>query len=238
MSVQCNDLIGDRKLGEEWEVNFGTLAKNYGATFTANQIGRTGAAEAYYLGSDGKRARLILPDFALWTFPGQHHEIKHKDRAKRGPRKECYGLERYRFDSLVEFQGRCKQVVYYTIHDHEKAGGKLVKENRIQDWVTAPVDILDGSWSFSENGDSYCNSGTKTKEILYWHYSLFTPLEYVLSGEPMDLVLKSNPLLAEVERLRSEVVKFRRMANEAASIPRSVSSMRRRQENASLFLQL
>jgi len=238
MSAQCQDIDRDRALGELWEVKFGTIAAQHGATVTANQIGRTRAAKAFFRGSDGRLMPLILPDFALWTFPGQHHEIKHKDKAKSGIRRGCYGLERYRFDSLLEFQDRSKQSVYYTIHDHEMAGGKYAKENRLQDWVTAHVSTLDGSWTCAEMGKTWCNGKEEVKEILYWDYTLFSPLEHVLSGKPMDMVLKTNPLLAEVEKLRSEVVKFRRIANEAAAASGRGPPMRRRQENTSLFLPL
>lgn len=227
MSVQCTNLKDDRAIGEKWERKFGTIAARYGHAVTANQIRRSGSAVAHYIADDGSYRTLILPDFVIWSFPGQHHEIKHKSPAKSGPRRGCYGLERYRFDSLKHFQAICQQQVFYTIHDHERAGGKFVEENRVEDWLTVSISDMDGTHEYAEpNGTSWCNGKQIQTEILYWHQSLFVPLASVLDGFEQT-VLPTNPLYAslqqkdfelgetqsEIDRLRADLLDEKRRRN-------------------------
>lgn len=228
MSSQCVNLKDDRSIGEKWERKFGTLAARYGHAVTANQIRRSGSAVAHYIADDGSYRTLILPDFVIWSFPGQHHEIKHKEPAKAGKRRGCYGLERYRFDSLKHFQSICQQRVFYTIHDHERAGGKFVEENRIDDWLTISISDMDGAHEcVDQNGKSWCNGKPIQTEILYWHQSLFVPLASVLDEGFEQSVLPTNPLYAslqqkdfelgetqsEIERLRADLLDEKRRRN-------------------------
>lgn len=183
--IHCANLQSDRKLGEIWEKNFGQLAIRHGLTVTAHQIGRQQSASAWYFEGDQKR-HVILPDVVVWSFPGQHHEIKHKNPTKRGE----FGLEAYRFDSLRWFQKTTKQPVFYSIHNHDFSGGRDGTDNRLEHWVTASVSILDGAWAREdENGHSYCNGQKIQTKILYWGTDLFIPLACVLNGEFQDEVL-------------------------------------------------
>jgi len=227
MSDQCTDLKKDRAIGEKWERKFGTLAARYGHAVTANQIKRTGSAVAHYIADDGSFRTLILPDFVIWSFPGQHHEIKHKSPATTGKRRGCYGLEQYRFDSLKHFQSICQQQVYYTIHDHVKAGGKYAEENRVEDWLTISISEMDGAHDYAEEGTSWCNGNPIRTEILYWHQSLFVPLASVLDENFQATILPTNPLQtrleqsqiqlgetqAEIDRLRAELLDEKRRRN-------------------------
>lgn len=227
MSGQCTDLKSDRAIGDFWERKFGTLAARYGRVVTANQIKRSESAVAHYIAEDGSHRTLILPDFVIWSFPGQHHEIKHKSPAKAGARRGCYGLERYRFDSLKHFQSVCQQSVFYTIHDHDRAGGKHIEENRIEDWLTVSISDMDGTHEHAEEGVSWCNGKPITTEILYWHQSLFMPLASVLDDGFNHSILPTNPLQAslqqkdfelgethaEIDRLRAEILDEKRRRN-------------------------
>jgi hypothetical protein len=227
MSQQCTNLQADRAVGDYWERKFGKMAAQFGHVVTANQINRASSAAAHYIAEDGSYRRLVLPDFVVWSFPGQHHEIKHKSPAKTGARRGCYGLERYRFDSLKHFQSVTQQSVYYTIHDHEMAGGKSIQENRLADWLTLSVSDMDGTHQHTEEGQSWCNGKPISTEIMYWHQSLFVPLSSVLDEGFKQSVLATHPLQlslhqkhlelgqteAEINRLRAELLDERRRRN-------------------------
>lgn len=179
MSAQCTNIKEDRDIGATWERRFGLIALRYGHTVTPNQIGRNESAAGHYK-TDGAYQRIILPDFVIWSCGGQHHEIKHKSPARSGPRAGCYGLERYRFESLKHFQSICQQRVFYTIHDHEMAGGKYVVDCGEKNWLTISISDMDGTHQHAERGKSWCNGNQIETEILYWHKSLFCPLVNVL----------------------------------------------------------
>lgn len=168
----CGNLKADRKLGELWERNFCKLAARHGLTFTPMQIGRAESAQAYSI-QNGKWNSLTLPDITVWTAPGQHHEIKHKNPTSHG----SFGLEVYRFNALIAFAQETGQDVMYTIHNHDLCGGRNTTVNKIEHWFTVNVLDLPGRHSFlSKNGSSYV-SGVKTKvPIFYWQTDLWTPL--------------------------------------------------------------
>lgn len=191
----------DRKLGETWEKNFGQLALRHGLTVTAHQIGRKQSASAWYF-ENGQKRHVILPDVVVWSFPGQHHEIKHKNPTRRGE----FGLEVYRFDSLRWFQSVTKQPVFYTIHNHDRSGGRDGKENLLEHWVTASVSILDRTWTREAEGNSYCNGKTIQTKSLYWETDLFVPLTCVLSGEFQDDVLDTQPAQIELANTKADLL--------------------------------
>jgi hypothetical protein len=179
MSGQCTNIKADRDIGAMWERRFGLIALRYGHTVTPNQIGRNESAAGHYQTADGYK-KIILPDFVIWSFGGQHHEIKHKSPARSGPRAGCYGLERYRFESLKHFQSVCQQRVFYTIHDHEMAGGKYAVDCSEKNWLTISISDMEGTHQHEEIGPSWCNGKKIQTEIMYWHKSLFVPLVAVL----------------------------------------------------------
>ena len=128
----CGDLSGDRRLGEYWERQFCVMMAERGKTFTPHQIGRQTSASAWSK-TDKEYNHFTLPDVTIWTSPGEHHEIKHKNATKSGR----FGLEHYRLDALVEFARETNQLVLYTIHDHK--GNRDDKTNRPDDWLTISV---------------------------------------------------------------------------------------------------
>jgi len=224
--------MDDRAIGEKWERKFGTLAARFGHAITANQINRSSSAVAYYIAEDGSFRRLILPDFVIWSFPGQHHEIKHKSPARAGPRRDCFGLERYRFDSLKHFQSICQQRVFYTIHNYAMAGGKYVEVNRPEDWLTMSIDDMDGSHQHVEtDGTSWCNGTCIQTEILYWHKSLFVPLESVLNENYRQTVLPTNPLQVAIAKNNIEIG----VANDELKQLRAKMIEERRRHNAEIL---
>lgn len=172
MAEHCKDNAKDRQTGAYWERQFCVMARDHGYMFTPMQIGRTSSAVAYK--GKGWNA-FTLPDITIWTYPGQHHEIKHKNATRGG----LYGLEEYRLNALLSFANETRQDVYYTIHDHDKAGGRNVRTNRIEDWVTANVRDIDQKWTISGRGLSYVNGQKHEVEIRYWPTSLWEPLQEV-----------------------------------------------------------
>jgi hypothetical protein len=168
----CSDNAADRTVGAYWERRFCELAAARGFVFSPLQIGRRGSAAAYRRGADGKRWHIFtLPDVTIWSAPGQHHEIKHKEPTRRGE----FGLEQYRFEALLDFQAVTQQAVLYTIHNHAHAGGREVMQNRAEDWFTADVRELRGKWS-SSRGNSWVNGEKKQCVIYYWSAGLWQPL--------------------------------------------------------------
>jgi hypothetical protein len=163
----CEDNHRDRELGAYWERRFCRMARNYGHAFTPHQFGRDRrAACAYHIGG-----HIILPDITIWSSPGQHHEVKHKNPT----RDHRFGLETYRFTSLLQFAEITGQPVYYTIHNWEAAGRDNL-ENRILDWYTCDTDTLLANQGISQWGDSWVNGEKKRVPILYWPVTLFRPL--------------------------------------------------------------
>jgi hypothetical protein len=169
----CDDNDKDRKIGQLWERKFCEIASEFGYLFTPLQINHGVSIQAF--SKNGKKwNRFTLPDVVIWTFPGQHHEIKHKGPTPAG----WFGLERYRFDALLAFAEKTRQDVMYTIHNHALTGGRDVLDNDIDHWVTANIHLLNGTWAhLQENGTSWVNGVKKTKvPIYYWDINLWIPL--------------------------------------------------------------
>lgn len=171
MVEHCANNAADRALGEYWEREFCKMAWRVGLSFTPMQIGRTLSVQAY-LQARNRWRHMTLPDITVWTYPGQHHEIKHKDPTTRN----TFGLETYRFDALMWFAAETRQDVLYTIHNHALAGGRSVKNNRIEHWLTVNIHDLDGKWAAKAWGFSYLNGRKREVPIYYWSTSLWTPL--------------------------------------------------------------
>lgn len=172
MIEHCQNLTADRSLGRRWERNFCILAAEYGFMFSPLQIGHNGSAVAY--GHDGKKwNRFTLPDVTVWTYPGQHHEIKHKNPTRDG----CFGLEVYRFNALVAFAEATRQHVLYTIHNHDLSGGRDGTENSIEHWLTVRIEELVGAHVRKQQLASYVNSHAQNGIGQYfWKVSLWKPL--------------------------------------------------------------
>lgn len=169
MSIHCNDVGIDRRLGEYWERVFCCMMAERGKMFTPMQIGRSTSVAAFSK-TNGKWNRFTMPDVTVWTAPGEHHELKHKTTTKYG----SFGLELYRLDALVAFARETAQSVRYTIHDHH--GLRNDKTNRLQDWCSADVLTLANAEHQCHWGDSYVSGVRKRVQILYWNIRWFSPL--------------------------------------------------------------
>lgn len=171
--LHCSDNKADRSIGAIWERHFCELAARHGLMFSPLQLAKQGAAVAYWR-KEKRWHSLTLPDVTIWTAPGQHHEIKHKEPTKYGQ----FGLEVYRFDALLSFAETTGQKVYYTIHNHALAGGREVTVNRLEHWITAEVRALDHKWARkAENGVSWVNGIRRDNvPIYYWPAELWKPL--------------------------------------------------------------
>lgn len=175
--AHCKDNVADRKLGEGWERQFCLLAAAVGKSFTPMQIGRDGSAMAF--SKNGRWNKYTLPDVTVWTAPGEHHEIKHKNPTKNG----MFGLEVYRFNALLWFAKETQQDVMYTIHNHDLAGGREIEVNKLDHWITANILALNDSWAYTANGYSYINGERKETQIYYWPTNLWQPLAAYWSPE-------------------------------------------------------
>jgi hypothetical protein len=141
-----------------------------GKMFTPLQIGRKDSASAWSK-CNGQWNHFTLPDVTVWTYPGEHHEVKHKTTTRHG----SYGLERYRLNALVNFAKETEQDVFYTIHDHR--GRRNGRTNHPADWVTASVMTLVGSIEIERPGESYVGGEKQRVLICYWSSQFcFRPL--------------------------------------------------------------
>lgn len=168
-----NNVEQDRALGEQWERNFCYWAFVYKKSFTPMQIGRTESAIAWET-RDHKWNPYMLPDITVWTCPGEHHEIKHKNPTKKH---NTFGLEVYRFEALLWFSCETQQRVMYTIHNHALSGGRNSLVNELNHWVTIDVKDLDNKWTWQSSGTSYVNGEPKRVPIYYWPKNLWIPLK-------------------------------------------------------------
>lgn len=169
----------DRDLGKKWECHFCDLAVQYNKSFSPQQIGRDEAARWYAPTANGLNPRL-LPDVTVWTAPGEHHELKHKN-----PASGCYGLERYRLDALVAFRHETDQPVLYTIHDWELAGAvnsRAPMLNRIEHWRTVDVlvlhDYVNAEHLDERHFPTYVNGQMQLRPGYFWPTELWQPLEW------------------------------------------------------------
>lgn len=155
------------------------MAGERGLMFSPLQIGRKGSAVALWYEDETER-HLTLPDVTIWTCPGQHHEIKHKNPTAGG----YFGLEQYRLEALLRFADSTGQSVLYTIHNHGLSGGTDSPVNNIAHWFTIDVKKLNGTWKYIDrNGTSWINSvKTHPVTICYWHNRLWRPLSELWSG--------------------------------------------------------
>lgn len=167
----------DRALGEKWEGNFCHLAAWYGKAFHAVQLDRQRAARW----QKGNRPAL-LPDVTIFTSPGEHHEVKHKNPSRR----RAYGYETYRLKSLLLFHQETRQPVFYSIHDWELAGARTSDApmpNVLQDWRVIDVCQLEAfirsAHLEEERMGTWINAAASTCFGYYWPTSLWIPLDEV-----------------------------------------------------------
>lgn len=155
------------------------MAAKSGKCFTPHQWHKTESAMAFCR-TGRKWNKYTLPDITIWSAPGEHHEIKHKNATRAA----TYGLEVYRFEALLDFAIITQQKVFYTIHDHDLAGGKDVKKNDMGHWVVAQIGAsMSYGNSHEKTGFSWVNGIKKEVPILYWSKELFSKL-YFLWAEP------------------------------------------------------
>lgn len=165
----CTNNAADRGLGAYWEMQFCAMALLSGRSFSPLQLDHKGSAVAY------QQANVYtLPDVTIWTHPGEHHEIKHKNPTRSG----MFGLEVYRYNALKWFARETKQDVLYTIHNHDLAGGRDVKLNDIAHWWTVNILKLDHNWREQRWGYSWVGGQRKEVSIYYWSIGLWQPLQW------------------------------------------------------------
>ena len=159
------------------------MAAMEGKCFTPHQWDKHMSAVAYY--QDGAKWNMYtLPDITIWSAPGEHHELKHKNATRAGQ----YGLEVYRFEALLSFGATTRQKILYTIHDHDMAGGKNVRKNNPFHWVTAQIGAeLRYDNSKQSRGNSWVNGEKTEVDILYWRTNVFSNLMDIWRNLQTDL---------------------------------------------------
>jgi hypothetical protein len=176
MGEQCANNSSDRSVGDRWERNFCKIAGSYGCLVSPMQIGRKKSVVSHYKEQDEWKG-IIMPDIMIFTPDVEFHEIKHKNPSKKG----YFGLEKYRFDSFMEFYKRTNKSVMYTIHNHDLNGGKHNEANKLEHWFTIPFSVLCEKEHIIELGASYFGGKPKEVEIMYWDANLWNPLEKWIS---------------------------------------------------------
>jgi hypothetical protein len=193
----CSDNEGDRRLGAYWEEKFCIMAKALGHVYTPHQLGLGRIAACAHTAT----GRIVLPDITIWSGPGQHHEVKHKNPA----RTRCFGLEAYRFNSLLAFANITAEPVYYTIHNWELAGGRDVRTNRIDHWVTCDTDTLYSNRGAAGWGDSWVGGEKRKVQILYWPVAYFRPLLTLWRRQPgIADMLRQTQLFSDMPDMPDE----------------------------------
>ena len=195
--IHCVNNKNDRAVGAYWEKQFCAMAiNNYGLALTPLQIGMRGSAvfKVKNLRDNIKPYNTYtLPDITVWTAPGQHHEIKHKDPTVSNE----FGLEVYRFNALLSFAQETKQNVYYTIHNYALTDGKTReqkkknKKNNPDHWVTANVLDLEAGWKRTRQGYSWVNAEKKLVDIHYWDAGYWGKLIDIWM-KPKTIIIANN----------------------------------------------
>jgi hypothetical protein len=165
-----------------WEANFCKLAAQHHRSFSPHQFCLRDKAANWYRPEKGQIYPLLLPDTTIWTAPGEHHEIKHKEPTKNWP---CYGLEKYRLDALLAFAEETRQSVLYTIHDWRRAGASTSSEpmrNCIDDWLTCDVlvlaDYIRAEHLTTNPFPTWYGGVPTTKPGYFWPTTLWRPLHW------------------------------------------------------------
>ena len=171
MANHCQNLTSDRDIGAYWEREFAKMAARYGKVFSLLQVGRSTSAVFY--AHNEKWNTYTLPDVTIWSSPGEHHEIKHKNPTSRG----AFGLEVYRFNALLYFAQVTQSRVMYTIHNHDLSGGRDARINNIDHWITVDVTSLNGAAANRVPMASWVNGQKKEVPTYFWPSSLWTPLK-------------------------------------------------------------
>jgi hypothetical protein len=179
------------------------MAARYGRSFTPHQIGKSKSAAAAYHYED-RYHLATLPDVTVWTRPGEHHEIKHKDPTRDG----MFGLEQYRVDALRWFAEETGQSVYYTIHCYDfvplstRQERKFYRKNHESHWLTASIlDLLSREYRVARSGSAAVSivNGKRREgvKILYWPMDAFIPLSALWDfvARPLDAPILQGRLL-------------------------------------------
>lgn len=210
--VNSKYVAENRAIGAIWERKFCEMAGMFGRSFTAHQIGRNDSAQIISY-NGGRWNSFTAPDVTVWSYPGEHHEIKHKDPTIRKDT-FVFGLEEYRLNALVWFANETKQAVQYTIHNYglQHTDDKLTRSQRrshqkhnqhntIEHWFTANVLLLRQTVFHRERDESICNGKSIDTTILYWPIGIFTNLFYFWTNNSTDTTPQQkqvdaiNPLL-------------------------------------------
>lgn len=167
MSAPVRDNAADRSIGQHWENEFCRMARRYGKVFTPHQFGRPTSAMFFGAPDIAGKSGWTLPDITVWSAPGEHHEIKHKNPTRDG----MYGLERYRLDALVRFANTTGQSVFYTIHDWEMAGASSAADpldNDMDHWFVGDIAQLSIGYTRRSKDWTYYNGQQRRVEVWYW----------------------------------------------------------------------
>lgn len=168
MTAPVRDNAADRTVGQYWENQFCRMARQCGKVFTPHQFDRPANSAMFYGPADiAGKSGWTLPDITVWSAPGEHHEIKHKNPTRDG----MYGLERYRLDALVRFANTTGQAVFYTIHDWEMAGASgsaAHVENDMSHWLVGDIEQLSKGCTRQGRDWTYYNGQQRMVDIWYW----------------------------------------------------------------------
>jgi hypothetical protein len=130
--------------------------------------------------------KIILADVLVLEHGGGNYycEIKHKDPDTNGD----FGLEGYRYHSLLTLQEWVSASVLYVIHDHSlqpyptRKERSSNKENNPLHWKGLSIYELSASYKTGRYSPSYINGVLHPKVwTWYWNNGLWHPLSEILN---------------------------------------------------------
>jgi hypothetical protein len=151
----------DRDIGNYWSQVFADMMNH---KFGIHKFDKAPSPVIILPNSD----RIILADVILFEKDGENYycEVKHKQPTKT----MCYGLEQYRFNSLVKLQEWSKGIVLYVIHNYSLNGGKFNLANDVNHWEVSTIKALQLIKPYiSWYSPSLVNGVLKKVPICYWN---------------------------------------------------------------------
>jgi hypothetical protein len=177
MSITSNHVglhgnSADRTLGEQWELEFISIATLFG--YEGWQVSKLRGPTLMWQGR-----RYISPDVWILRRDNRQYacEVKHKSPNKHG----SYGLEEYRANSLINLQQFFTNqfggvTSLYVIHDWSNNGNRNDKRNIIHHWRAQRLDELQKHIMGPYMGDTYYNGIVCRKPINYYATRHFAAL--------------------------------------------------------------
>lgn len=186
------DKKADRIVGCYWEDQFVQMARTMGieaikhsglSIDRSDEMTHNTAHVRTWLNCEGTPTEYLLPDVELPALK-QFHEIRHKQPMfTRHPVIEggYFSWEKAYFETATRCWLNTKAAVYLTVHDHTMCG-RDGRQNFPEQWVSADVSDLMGTWQATGTNYSHRGAGAGAEEMpcYIWPASLWHPTTELL----------------------------------------------------------